>query len=474
MKLVQKVIHKTEPARRDDPGFIDELLGNQRKFYASGATRELRFRREQLKLLRKVIEENEEKVLAALWNDLRKPRFEAYGAEIAVLYAEIRHALKHIKSWARVRRVGTPLPFLPGRSEIRPGPYGTALIIGPWNYPFQLVIAPLVAAVAAGNTAVLKPSELAPNTSRAVAELIKSAFDPAFIAVVEGGVEATRGLLERKFDYIFFTGGTEVGKKIMEAAAKHLTPVTLELGGKSPVIVDRDADIDTAARRIAWGKFINAGQTCLAPDYVLAHREVKDRLVAALGKYINEFYGDNPKTSGSYARIINERHFDRIAGLMGRGNTAAGGGRDRDDLYIEPTVLTGVTRDDPVMKEEIFGPVLPVMQFDTIDEAVDLVNAMPRPLALYVFTRSRTTADRVLDSTSSGGAVVNDTVIHVGNPDLPFGGIGDSGMGTYHGKSGFETFSHMKSVLRKSRYLDAPFRYPPYRLGTRLLRFIFR
>ena len=347
-------------------------------------------------------------------------------------------------------------------------------IIGPWNYPFQLTLAPLVAAIAAGNCAVLKPSELAPATSAVIASIIGKYFDPAFVTVVEGGIGETQALLAEKFDYIFFTGGTSVGKIIMDAAAKHLTPVTLELGGKSPVILHKDARLDYAVRRIAWGKFFNAGQTCLATDYLLVHRDIRDEAVKKLRETILSFYGSDPKRSPDYARIINARHFERVSSLLKDGEIIHGGETSAGEKYIAPTLIDHVTLENRIMKEEIFGPLLPIMEYGDIDEAIGIINGMPRPLALYLFTESRAIEKKVLGSTLSGGGCINDTISHVGNTELPFGGIGDSGMGSYHGKTGFDTFTHRRGILKRGTFFDLTLRYPPYGKRLKLVQRLFR
>ncbi len=451
---------------------MDQLIEDQRSYFRTGETRTLKFRKNQLKRLRNAIEANTSSILQALKMDLNKPEYEAYASEIAFLYQEIDHAVRYLKRWMKPRRAKTPLVFAPASSSVLPEPYGITLIIGPWNYPFQLIIAPLIGAIAAGNTSILKPSELAPHTSRVIAEIIDKTFSPSYIAVVEGGAETTQNLLDEKFDYIFFTGGTAVGKVIMEAAARHLTPLTLELGGKSPVIVTDDADSDTAAKKIVWGKFINAGQTCLAPDFVLVQESIRENLIERVAHYIRAFYGENPQKS-HYSRIINQRHFERLSKMMDRGRIVAGGEMDASDLYIAPTVFEGISLADPIMKEEIFGPLLPVLSFQTLDEAISVVNTFAKPLALYLFTKNRESRNRVIHETSSGGLCINDTVIHVGNYFLPFGGVGESGLGVYHGKDGFDTFSHLKSVFKKSSRWDIPFRYPPYRRSVTFLRRLF-
>lgn len=453
---------------------ISAKIERMRAFYNSGQTRGVGFRKKQLALLRDAIRANEEAITAALRADLGKPYFESYAGEIGILYPEIKHSIGHVASWARKKRVKTPIIHFLSKSVVYHEPYGVSLIIGPWNYPFHLVIAPLIPAIAAGNCAVIKPSEFSPATSQLIAKIIGETFPEEYITVVQGGVPETGHLLENRFDYIFFTGGPGVGKIVMTAAARNLTPVTLELGGKSPVIVDRDAKLGVAARRICWGKFFNAGQTCLAPDYVLVHEEVKGALIAEMKRTLREFYGDDPRRSPDYARIITPRHFDRLRELLDGVSVVHGGESDRKEKYIAPTLVDGVTGKDRVMREEIFGPILPVTTFRSLDEAIARVNGMPRPLALYCFSESKQSHKKVLAGTISGGGCVNDTFSHVGSQHLPFGGIGDSGMGRYHGRSGFETFSHQRGILHRSTRIDLSLRYPPYGNKARLLKFIFR
>ncbi len=453
---------------------ITRMIQKQREFFAGGATRDISFRKKQLVVLEKAILKNERAIMDALHEDLRKPEFESYAAEIGILYPEIRTAVKNIYAWTRARKVSTPVLHFLSSSYVYQEPYGVALIIGPWNYPFQLTIAPLIAAMAAGNCAMLKPSELSPATSHVIARIISENFDPSYIAVFEGGVEETKSLLHEKFDYIFFTGGTAVGKIIMNAAAQNLTPVTLELGGKSPTIVHRDAHLEYAAKRIAWGKFFNAGQTCLAPDYLLVHQEVKNKFIEIFKKTIISFYGDDPSKSRDYARIINDWHFARVCALMKAGNIIHGGYTDPKERYIAPTVIDNVSLEDAIMKEEIFGPLLPVLTYDDIEQPLCIINSMPRPLALYLFTNSRKIEKRVLERTHFGGGCINDTVSHVGSTALPFGGIGDSGMGQYHGEAGFDTFSHKRSILKRSNLVDMKLRYPPYGNRVKLLQKLFK
>lgn len=451
------------------PAFSD-LLQAQRGFFRSGATRPVAFRREALLRLRAALEHEEGELLAALREDLGRPEAEAYASEVGFVLAEIDFTLRHLEGWARPRKERTPPLLFPATSWIHPEPYGCTLVIGPWNYPVQLLLVPLVGAVAAGNCSVVKPSELAPRTAEVVARILAASFPRGHVAVVQGGPEETEALLAQRFDYIFFTGGTRVGKLVMTAAARFLTPLTLELGGKSPCIVDASADLAVAARRIAWGKFMNAGQTCVAPDFVLAHASIRAELVRLLAETVRGFYGDEPRRSPDFGRIVNTRHFDRLVAQLGSGKVVAGGGNDREARYIAPTILDGVQWDDPVMQDEIFGPLLPVLEFSSLDEAIARLQAMPRPLALYVFAQDASVQDRVLREAPSGGACINDTVSHLLNPRLPFGGVGDSGLGGYHGRHSFETFSHMRSVVRRGTWFDLAAKYPPYRLPLPVLR----
>jgi aldehyde dehydrogenase (NAD+) len=435
-----------------------------RKTYDDGLTRPLEWRREELRAIKQMLAEGEGELLQAMREDMGKPAVEARLSDLSIVAAEIDVMLKNLGRWARPERVGIPLAQLPGRATVVREPLGVALVVAPWNYPVHLLLLPMAAAIAAGNCVVGKPSELTPKTSAALARLVRRHLDDRAVTLVEGGPEETQALLAERFDTIFYTGNGRVGRIVMEAAAKHLTPVTLELGGKSPVIVDADVDLPVAARRIAWGKFLNAGQTCVAPDYVLAHRSVEHDLLEALRNTLHSFYGDDPRRSADYARIVNERHFDRLSGLLSStgATVAIGGATDRGDRYIAPTVLTGVPGDDPLMDDEIFGPLLPVIAVDDVAEAIGFVRDRPKPLALYVFSRSKEAVQRVLDETSSGSVGVNCTVQQVAVPDLPFGGVGASGMGAYHGRQGFETFSHRRAILAKPLLPDPPVQYPPY------------
>ena len=438
------------------------LVARLRQTFRSGRTRPIGWRKAQLRRLRELATDNQDAILAALNEDLGRPPFEGWGAEIRTLQLEIDHTLDHLADWMRADSARAPLFLQPGKAYVVPEPLGVALVIAPWNYPFQLSLGPVVGALAAGCCAVIKPSEIAPATSRVLAELVPKYLDTDAIAVVEGAVEETTALLEQRWDHILFTGGERVGKIVMSAAAKHLTPVTLELGGKSPTIVDRSANLDVAARRIIWGKALNAGQTCIAPDYILVERSVKAALVDKLKATLLEFYGTDPKSSPDYGRIISDHHHRRLVKLLEGQTVIAGGEHDASERFFALTLLDEVSPDAPVMQEEIFGPILPILTVDSVDEAIGFVLDRPRPLALYLFSGDRANQDKVLAETSSGGACVNEVVNHFAVSSLPFGGVGTSGMGAYHGKAGFDTFSHHKSVLNKPTFIDPVVRYAPY------------
>lgn len=449
---------------------IRDLLKDHRTLFATGRTRELSFRREQLKRLRSALIVRESAILEALHADLGKPAFEAYAGENAIVIREIDHALRHLASWARPRRVQAPISHFPARCTVVREPLGVVLIIGPWNFPVQLTFAPLVAAIAAGNCAVLKPPPLTPRTTAVIRALCEETFERSFVSVVEGGAETVQDLLAERFDHIFFTGGTATGKLVMQAAAKHLTPITLELGGKNPCIVDHDVDLDVTARRVAWGKLFNAGQNCAAVDHVFVDRRIKDAFVTKVVAWTRRFYGADPAASPDYARIINEAHVDRLAALLHDGTIVSGGAVDRPSRFVAPTVIDNITGSEPVMQEEVFGPILPVLTFDDIADAVAAIRARPAPLALYVFSRSHAVQKRVLDAVPSGGACVNDVVLQETVPGLPFGGVGESGIGSYHGKAGFNVFSRERSVLRNGFLVDPALRYPPYGNRLRILK----
>lgn len=439
------------------------IINSQRAHFRSGKTLDLNRRIDALKRLKTAILKHEKSLAEALWIDLHKSYEEAYLTEISIVLGEIDNHIRHLKRWAKPVRKATPLKMFPSRSKVISEPLGVALIIAPWNYPVQLLLNPLVGAISAGCTAVLKPSPYVPHVSRVLEELIADSFDSDYIAVVQGNREVNAVLLEQRYDVIFFTGSPDLGRKVMSAAAKFLTPVVLELGGKSPCIVDRGADIAIAARRIAWGKSLNAGQTCIAPDYLLVHQSVKEQLVEALKREFKHLLGDNPRECQHFVHIVSERAFDRLTGYLRGAEIVAGGDHDRASRYIAPTIIDNVDPASPIMQEEIFGPIFPIVTFTTTDEAIAFVNDREKPLALYYFGDSAS-AKRVLRNTSSGGACVNDTIMHIVNENLPFGGVGNSGMSSYHGIESFKVFSHTRAVVTTPTWLDLPFRYMPYKL----------
>ncbi|MBD2177172.1 aldehyde dehydrogenase [Pseudanabaena sp. FACHB-1998] len=453
---------------------VQEAIAKQRAFFATGKTKSYDFRVAQLQKLLDIIQKNDQLILDALHADLRKPAIEAYGSEVLGTLSEIKYAIKHLKSWMKPLKVGTPINLFPSSSYIYTEPLGVVLIIAPWNYPFVLTIQPLIGAIAAGNCAILKPSENTPNTSKAIAKIINENFDPNFVLAIEGGIETNQALLTEKFDHIFFTGGTAIGKIVMEAAAKHLTPVTLELGGKSPCIIDSDCDLDIAAKRIIWGKFYNAGQTCVAPDYLLIQKKIKPILIEKLVAYVKTFFGDHPQQTPDFGRIVNDRQFDRLFNLIDQSKSESkiliGGQSDKGDRFIAPTLIDEVSPNSKIMAEEIFGPILPILEYDQFSEAIAFVNAQPKPLALYLFSNNKQNQERILQEVSFGGGCFNDAIMHLANPELPFGGVGDSGMGGYHGKASFDTFSHRKSVLKNSFRFDLKWRYPPYTMSLDSLK----
>ncbi len=448
---------------------IRELIQKQREFFRSGKTRPVHFRLDRLRSLKQAIKNHEQQILDALAKDLGKPEFEAYESEIGITYEEINFALKNLRSWVNPEKVRTPLTIFPSRSFIHTEPRGTALIIGPWNFPFQLIAVPLIGSIAAGNTSIVKPSEVAPATSKILSEIMAKTFSSEFIAVVEGGAEIARELLAEKFDTIFFTGGTTVGRMVAEYAARNLTPVILELGGKSPCLVDAGTNLQITARRIVWGKFLNAGQTCIAPDYLLVQRREKAPLLTKMKEQIGRLFGNDPSQSPDYGRIINDRHFERLVRLI-EGNIFTGGDRDQTSRYIAPTIIQDVNLQDALMGEEIFGPLLPVLAYETIEEAIQMIDHHSNPLSLYLFTQQKEVEEKVLNGVAFGSGCINDCLVQFQNPNLPFGGVGTSGIGSYHGKHTFDAFSHRKSIVRASGSLDIPLRYPPYRKRINLLR----
>ena len=450
---------------------VKALLERQRAYFLSGATRSPAVRVLMLDRLYREIKKLEPEINAALEADLGKSASESYMCETGLTLSEISYMKKHLRKFAERKRVHTPLAQFPSRSYILREPYGCVLIMSPWNYPFMLTLEPLVDAVAAGNTVVLKPSAYSPNTSAIIKKLISNVFPEEYVAVVEGGRAENADLLEQKFDYIFFTGGTQVGQLVLEKAAKHFTPVTLELGGKSPCIVDESADLKVAAKRIAFGKYLNCGQTCVAPDYLLIQENVKDKFLELFYAAVREMYGEKPLENPNYGRIVNEKHFDRLSQVLDSETILFGGARDRETLQIAPTVVGPVSPEGAAMGQELFGPILPVITYKELDEAITFVLSRPRPLALYIFSRHRPNISRVQQLCSYGGGCVNDTIIHLATSEMPFGGVGMSGMGGYHGKRGFETFTHEKSTVDKANWLDLPFRYQPYSaLKDKLIR----
>ena len=442
---------------------VKNLIKKQREFFESGTTQKVEFRLAALRRLKQFIYKYENKLNMALKEDLNKCGFESYMCETGLLLSEITYMEKHIRKFARDKKVMTPISQFHSVSYKKPSPYGVVLVMSPWNYPVLLTLEPLVDAIAAGNTVILKPSAYSEKTSEVLSELIKECFNEKYVAIVTGGRQENKALLEERFDYIFFTGSKNVGRYVMKMAADKLTPVTLELGGKSPCIVDEDANIRLAAKRIVFGKFINCGQTCVAPDFVYCSRSIKDRLVKEIKRQVVKQYGRQPLLNDSYGKIINAKHFERVSGLIDYSKVVHGGETDALTCRIEPTIMDNVTFADKIMTEEIFGPVLPILTFDNIDEVIKNIRAMEHPLALYIFTENKHTADYVTSAIGFGGGCINDTLIHIATSEMPFGGFGESGMGSYHGKSGFDTFTHYKSIVDKKTWIDLPVRYQPYK-----------
>ena len=437
---------------------------SKRKYFDDGKTKSYDFRITQLKKLKSAIKNNEDNLMNAFYLDLGKPQFEAYTSEIGIVYEQIKSTINNLKKWMKPRKVNTPIYLQPSSSYIYPEPKGVVLIISPWNYPFQLTISPLIGAIAAGNCAVIKPSNKSKNTQNVISKIIGEAFSPEYISVVEGPGDATvNPLIENnRFDHIFFTGSVSVGRKILELSAKHLTTVTLELGGKSPTIVHSDADIDTTAKRITWAKFFNVGQTCIAPDYILVHESKKEALIDNIKFYIKKYYGNNTEDSNDYGRIISNNHFDRLVSLLEGANILVGGNHNRDKRFIEPTLVDGVTLESPVMKEEIFGPILPILTYQDITEVVPIIRKNRYPLSLYLFTEDKIIENYIIGNIEFGGGCINHGISHVVNPNLPFGGVGYSGMGAYHSKYTFDAFTHEKSIFKQSGIFEVDLKYPPY------------
>lgn len=441
---------------------IIQAVNNQKTFFSSNATKDIDFRIQQLKKLRDSLIKYQPQILEALWKDLHKSSQEAYLTEMSIVFNELDYHIRNLKKWAKPQRVATPLFMLPSSSQIITEPLGVSLIVAPWNYPFQLLINPLIGSISSGCCTILKPSPESANLSAVVADMIAKTFDSSYITTIEGGREVNTILFNQRFDFIFFTGSPMLGKVVMQAAAQHLTPVILELGGKSPCIVDKGAHIDLAAKRIVWGKFMNAGQTCISPDYLLVHNSIKEELIQKIKAYIQEFYSSEPLNSPFYPRIINEKAMQRLVSLLDPSKIIFGGNYNMTEKFIEPTLMTDISQTDPIMQEEIFGPILPISGYDEINEAIRFVNESEKPLALYFFG-NESTADYVLSHTTSGGACINDTLMHIGNHNLPFGGVGNSGMGKYHGKSSFYAFSNQRSVVKTPTWIDLPFKYIPYK-----------
>ncbi len=437
------------------------IVKKQKDYFWTHATKPIAFRKQQLTKLKAAFRKHEDNLLAALKKDLNKPRQEALATEIEVTVAEIDHYLRNLDDWMEPERVPTPLFFQPGSSMIMPEPFGVALIIAPWNYPVKNLFGPLLGAIAAGNTAVVKPSEISPTCSKAISDMIKDTFSPEYVVSIEGGVAETSELLKERFDYLLFTGGTEIGRIVYQAAAKHLTPVTLELGGKSPCIIDTNINMDVAAKRLVWGKFQNAGQTCIAPDYIYVNNKIKAKFLDRVKHYIVEFFGPADKPSDDLGRLISDRHFQRVSKML-TGDIIIGGVTDAATKYISPTIIDNVTMDHPAMQEEIFGPVMPIIGYDNFDEVINHINAGERPLAMYLFSNDSKLKKRLMNETSSGAICVNETMVHAGQPNLPFGGVGNSGIGAYNGKLGFDTFSHKKPIMTRSFLGDVSQKYPPY------------
>ena len=442
---------------------IRQIIAGQRACFRSGATLDVEVRIAALQKLKACILKYETEINSALKKDLGKSSMESYMCETGMVLSEISYMLTHVRRFAKEQTVMTPLAQFASRSYKKPSPYGVVLVMSPWNYPFLLALDPLVDAIAAGNTVVLKPSAYSPNTTEIIKKIVEECFDKTFVAVVTGGRTENKCLLEQHFDYIFFTGSQNVGKEVMRHAAEHLTPVTLELGGKSPCIVERSADIKLAAKRIVFGKFLNCGQTCVAPDYIYCDRAIKDQLVAELKAQIKKQFGSAPLKNNNYGKIINEKHFRRILGLIDEAKIVCGGGSDEKTLKIEPTILDHVTLDDAVMQEEIFGPILPILTYENLSDVIETIHGMPHPLAMYVFTSNQTVVDGLTSRIGFGGGCINDVIIHLATSEMGFGGFGESGMGSYHGKAGFDTFTHYKSIVDKKTWIDLPMRYQPYK-----------
>ena len=453
---------------------IQKILQKQQDFFNSNKTKDVSFRIEQLKLFKKVLKENEDSLYKAIYQDFGKSEFETYASELSLIYHELNSFIKNIKKWSKPTKVSTGFVNFPAKSYIIPEPLGVTLVIGAWNYPYQISLIPALTALAAGNTVILKPSELPANTSKIMAKIINDNFPSEFFCVIEGGVKETTDLLEHRFDKIFFTGSVPVGKIIYQAAAKHLTPVTLELGGKSPTFVFGDVDIKMTVKRIVWAKFLNAGQTCIAPDYILVEKAIEKSFLEEMKREIEEHYKNNEDIDDNYTRIINSNNYDRLSKLIDPDKIYCGGNTNKDNRFISPTILQNISFDDEIMKDEIFGPILPVISFSNLDETIKMVKDRPKPLSCYIYSKNRKTIDKLLKEISFGGGAINDSLMHITNDNLPFGGVGHSGIGSYHGKYGFNAFSHYKSILDKPFWLETPLKYSPYSIKKlKMLKWLF-
>ncbi len=441
---------------------LDSIAQTLRDSIRKNGPQGVDLRKKKLETLKKSIKSHEAQIVSALKSDLGRSAFETYTTEIGFILEEISYFLKHLDEWAKVKKVKTPFILFPGKSFIHPEPYGVVLIVSPWNYPFQLCLSPFIGAFAAGNKIVIKPSEMAPQTSAIIKKILTDVFNENEVVVIEGGLNETQILLEQKFDYIFFTGSPSVGKIMMKAAAEHLTPVTLELGGKSPCLIEATANLDLAAKRIAWGKFLNAGQTCVAPDYVLIPNDLQDQFIERMKVHLKAFYGEDVQASADYPRIVNNRHFDRLIKLVLDSKVAIQGKSNREENFIAPTVFKNVALNDKIMEDEIFGPLLPILPYQDLEEAINIIMSYPKPLAFYVFSESAEKQKQIISRIPFGGGCINDTIVHLANPNLPFGGVGTSGIGSYHGQKSFDTFTHYKSLYQRGSLMDIPLRYPPY------------
>ena len=453
---------------------IQKIVSIQRAYFHEGHTLSVQGRIDNLRKLKSAIKDNEIKILDALKSDLGKSHYEGYLTEVGIILDEIDYTIKNIKKWSKPHKVRTSIANMPSKNFVYREPYGVTLIISPWNYPFQLTMAPLIGAIAGGNTAIIKPSRKSANTTKIITSIIESNFDSKFISMIKAGSGGNEEILAQKYDYIFFTGSVAIGKIVMESAAKHLTEVTLELGGKSPCIVDKNTNMELTAKRLTWGKFLNVGQTCVAPDYVFVHKDRKDELISLVKKNITQFFGEDIINSADYGRIIDEAAFDRLVSYIDKDKVVFGGNYVREKKFIEPTIMDNITFDDPVMQSEIFGPIMPIITYENLDEVIKIINSRPKPLALYLFSKDKNNINKVLKNTSSGGMCVNETIMHVASSYLPFGGVGESGMGKYHGKNSFFAFTHEKAVVNKGFAIDVSLRYAPFEGKMKLIKKVFK